>query len=396
MNIKLRINGVVRLVDNRISMEQVHKQLVPLSLQAKLDFPLPQVGAGYLQWSLPGNDWVSFAKADEEQKALVAVEYADRLRSMHALLGASPLKEAILTVPSEEFIYFREAAAGYEISLVAWGYKYPNLPPCKELNTWVRRVAKQAVSIGFSWADNLLPRCGFRLEGLKHETADDGLFRVDGLLPVGKKYAVKSRSGCSFTLTVEQGNEKYVFDLTRYVQVDITVTEDDRPLPDCVCDVRFKDELHSVKTDASGGASLRLPLACNQHGELLQAQPACRVSCRSEEQEQTPAEGDVCTFHFAFHSEPVSPVPPVPPPLPLVPPEPKFVVIKLLDYGGQPMPDMEFVLTTRKKGAVSLKTDAEGVCQIPQEWLTNREKFKITMEVTPEYQAAHDLHDRKK
>ena len=73
-----------------------------------------------------------------------------------------------------------------------------------------------------------------------------------------------------------------------------------------------------------------------------------------------------------------------------------MVRFTLLDYGGVPLPDLPFTLTLKKKGALSLKTDANGQCLIPKEWFVNKEKMRVNFTVTPEYQASHDLHDKRK
>lgn len=56
--------------------------------------------------------------------------------------------------------------------------------------------------------------------------------------------------------------------------------------------------------------------------------------------------------------------------------EPEYVFIRLLDYGKFPLPDLDFVLITKKKGEVSLKTDKEGYCKVPKEWFTHKEKYR--------------------
>ena len=72
-----------------------------------------------------------------------------------------------------------------------------------------------------------------------------------------------------------------------------------------------------------------------------------------------------------------------------------MVKIRLLDYGGCPLPDLPFVLFTKKKGELKLRTDADGCCEVQQDWLTNNEKMRVKFEVTPEYRQTHDIHDGK-
>ena len=308
MNVKLLINQVLPLIDRRISTAQVYKQLLPLAEQARLFFAEPQTGVDYLQWSLPGIDWTSFPEGDESQKAAVAQVYKDRRATMQAALEGSPLKDIVLTVPSEEFIYFRPVGTDWEIALTAWAFRYPDRPATGELDTHIHRSAMQQVDIGFEWDSQRLPDYHFLLQGQPRLTSTDGLFHVDGPLPVGKSYKIELLDGRVFTLTVEQGKQEYIFNLGA-----------PEPKPE-----------------------------------------------------------------------------PVPEPEPQPEPQPEYVRIRLLDYGGVPMPNLPFTLKLKKKGRVSFTTDEDGSCLIPKEWFTDKEKVRYDIEISSEYQKSHDLHDPKK
>lgn len=405
MNVKLCINEVVRLIDNRVPTELIYKQLAPLARQVRLELPMPQTGVDYLQWSLPGDDWMSFSQVSEEQKPVIAKLYQQRREQMVTACKASPLIEAALTIPSESFLYFRKNGMDYDISLVAWGYKYPYQVPCMELDTWIKKEISQKVCIGFKWDDQLLENYQFYLDNFDRRTSVDGWFYVDKPLPVGNEHAVKTTSGVLFTLKVEQGKEEYIFDLTQYAFVDVAVQKDRVALKNCSCEVLFNGRRYQLVTDEAGTASLKLPLVCTPLGKLLQPQSVCQVMCQSERQEQAPySDGDRLAFHFSFLSEKPKEPEPFKPfeekpetimPSPKELSEPQFVEIKLLDYGGYPLPNLDFTLVTKKKGGVQLKTDANGICNILQEWFTGKEKFQIKFDISPEYQKTHDLHDVK-
>ena len=91
MNIKLRLGEVRLLIDKRIPLEQICVQLQPLAKQTNLIFAEIQPGSGYLQWSLPGSDWIAFSKADNVQKASVARDYKARKNQLQSLLKGSSL-----------------------------------------------------------------------------------------------------------------------------------------------------------------------------------------------------------------------------------------------------------------------------------------------------------------
>lgn len=406
MNVKLYLNEIVRLIDNRVSVEAVYNQLAPLAEQARLGLPMPQAGAGYLQWSLPGNDWKPFSQASEAEKSVIARLYQQRKEQLTAAYKASPMMDAALTTPSADFIYFRKNGTDYDISLVAWGYRYPNQVPCKELDTWIKKEILQKVRIGFEWDGQLLANFPFYLDHFDRTTSADGWFDTKQPLPVGNEYTLNTTSGTAFILKVEQGKEDYVFDLTQYAFVDITVQKDSVALKDCTCEVLFNGNHYQLVTDEAGTASQRISLVCTPLGELVQPQSACQVTCQSEQKEQIPCnDGDRLVFNFFFQTEkpedPDKPKPADPEKPEEENPEeeqdttPQFVELKLLDYGGYPLAYLDFILVTKKKGEVSLKTDADGICNVPQEWFTGKEKFKIKFSVSPEYQQTHDLHDVK-
>lgn len=410
MNVKLYLNEIVRLIDNRVPVKAVYNQLAPLAEQVKLRLPMPQAGAGYLQWSLPGNNWKPFSQAPEEEKTVIAKLYQQRKEQLKAAYKASPMMDAVLTTPSEDFIYFRKSGTDYDISLVAWGYRYPNQLPCKELNTWIKKEILQNVRIGFEWDGQLLENYLFYLDHFERKTSTDGWFDTKQPLPIGNEYVLKTSSGTVFILKVEQGKGDYIFDLTQYAFVDITVQKDNVALKGCVCNLLFNDRHYQFVTDETGSVSQKIPLVCTLLGELAQPQPTCQVTCQSERKEQVPCrDGDRLAFKFFVQTEKKIPGKPRPDSSVKIDPEmpkkeksgkeqdvtPQFIELKLLDYGGYPLAELDFILVTKKKGEVTLKTDDNGICRVPQEWFTRKEKFKIRFSISSEYQQIHDLHDVK-
>ncbi|MDT3365896.1 MAG: hypothetical protein LIQ26_01250, partial [Bacteroidota bacterium] len=75
---KFQLNHVLPVFDRPLPLEAVGKQLQPLAMPDGLYFADPVTGAGYLQWTLPGDDWQSFADADERSKSDIAQLYQER------------------------------------------------------------------------------------------------------------------------------------------------------------------------------------------------------------------------------------------------------------------------------------------------------------------------------
>ena len=479
MNIKFQVGEICPLIDKQIPVNKLVGILQPLAKQANLIFVEQQVGAGYLQWSLSGSDWVAFTKGTEQQKSDVAEVYKMRRIQMQNAMQGSPLKDVVFSVPSEDFIFFRPNGENWEIALVAWGYKYPDKPVCKELDTWITKTEKQIVNIAFSWAGQTLPEFNFIFSGNKRTTSSDGFFHVDQPLSVGNLYSVETLVGHRFTLFVEKGKADYIFDLTQHFQAEVVALQDNVPLPNCFCELSFNGNVERLVTDASGRANIKLPLLSDLLGQLSDPQPPCIATCNKETQQKVPfKDGDVLSFVFSFATE----TPPVPEDkevqvkvevfrgdkpvegqaseilfagnlhivnadskgeaffklvlkadeqgqvstpqsvceviceqmrqtktivsdtdhlvfrfnLPEEPTkEPEYVYVQLKDYSGEPLVDMPFNLTTKEKGCVKLQTDGEGMCQIPKDWFTPKEKMKIDFVVSSEYQQTHDIHYNK-
>ncbi len=403
MNIKLPISSVLRVIDNTVNIGQLAKLLSVHENKFKIHFPNPQAGAGYLQWHLEGNDWKSFADATDNEKSLIAQQYTDCRQITLDFFKDSNLKNTLFVVPEEKYIYYKNNGTGYDIALTAWGYRFPNTPACTDLSTHIQKDAFQKVVVGFEWDGRLIENAPFKLDGFQRITSDNGLFYVDGVLPVGKEYKVENDFAFCEMLKVVAGRQNYIYDLTRYFTVVVEMTKDGAPLVNQKCECEFDGKKHSLQTDDNGRCELRLPLSCPTGLVPAQPQPTCIVSCDKEVMEKIPTgENDVLAYSFSFETpkEPeVVPEPPViqePEPPVEEKPEPEYVEISLLDYGGYPLVDLDFILHTKNKGDLKLKTDEKGKCKIPKENFTHKEKFVVKFEISPEYQEKHDLHDKKK
>ena len=413
MNIKLRINEVINLLP-QIATEQLHKTLSPIVQSVGVVLPPVKIGHGYYLWTLDGDNWVSFTKLETQQKALVAELYQEKIKSFNTFLEGSPLKDIVITIPSEDFIFTRPNGSSYDIALTGWGYKYPHKAPIISLDTWVKHIDKEAVRIGFKWDDDLLPHFPFTLVGENRKTQENGWFQCDGKLPVGNTYKISTLNETCFNLVVEKNKQDYVYDLTKRGTISIKVLHDCNPVENAACDITFKSKTTNIVTDATGAANQEIILEPGADGGVAMPQPLCTVSYNDKTLEKTVNPNGITDFVFESFSEPVvTPEPPVEPeplviperpiePDPLVDPEPptdpvrETVRITLLDYEGYPLVDMPFTIKTKKKGKVQLTTDNQGRCEIPKEWLTPKEKINVDFDVTPEYQTTHDIHQTKK
>jgi hypothetical protein len=409
MNVKVNITALHRLLSNHISMAQVYSQLAPLTAKYGIQLAELKTGTNYLQWTLPDNGWTKFSELDEASKASAATEYEVRI---HKILTETKLPDNVLTIPSDaEFVYFKSNGMAWDIALVAWGYRYTDKPNGKELETWKSKLKLQEVSIGFQWDGNLIPNLPFTLAGQPRVTDEAGWFHVDGKLPVGKQFELMLHEDKGYALLVTEGKARYVYDITQYFHAVVCAEKDEAPLVNSNITLQFGEWTKSVTTDEKGHARIQIPLKYDANGQILPLQPACAVQCQDEKQIKEPTCADEeLQFYFSFQTKvpepdvdvfhvPEEPEPPVTPPVtPPVKPteEPEVVTITILDYEGYPVIDMPVVLKTKKKGEIHVKTDDNGVCSIPKDWLLPKEKITVKFVVTPEYQETHDIHYIKK
>lgn len=400
MNISFKLMELRPLLGNIPPYAQIYQQLSPLAERAGLLTPPREEGAGYLQWSLPGDDWTSLADAEPGQKAEVGAVYNERYAALAETLKTVAVRDALLSVPSEREILFRPNGSSWDIAMVAWGYKYPNVPPMGKITGVIApRKDRQQVNIGFVWDEQMLPNFDFLLDNLKRHTGDDGFFRFDAPVEVGSTYDIVYNGDALWQLSVEKGREDYVHDLTQHIQIVVSVTVDGQPVSGESCFVGFNGKQQTVTTDENGKASVCLSLLGDSQGQPLTEQPPCQVTCRDAVQTQTPSLGnDTLTFEFDFTTKKPYVAPEVEEKkeeqteTPLV----EMVHLRLLDYGGYPMPDLEFTLHTKKKGDVVVKTDGDGHYAVPKDWLEPNEKVKLRLSISDAYQKEHDLHDTKK
>ena len=143
MNIKLNISGIAPLFPQHVPIAQVYSQLRNKAKSANLLLAEPQTGVGYLQWTLPGDGWTAYTKGDEAEREAVAEAYNQRKATLQAAMD-DRTAAALFTLPSNDYIFFRAAADGYDIGIAAWGYRFPNQSPGGELGSTLQKQKLQS------------------------------------------------------------------------------------------------------------------------------------------------------------------------------------------------------------------------------------------------------------
>lgn len=83
------------------------------------------MGCGRLIWLLPGDGWMVLSASDISVAQEVRRELAFRKENICAMFGNAPMIQIILSVPNDDYIYYKYDDAGHlVIKLVAWGYRF--------------------------------------------------------------------------------------------------------------------------------------------------------------------------------------------------------------------------------------------------------------------------------
>ena len=293
MNIKIESAGVLCLLDkNYDSIYKTLKDKYGDGPEQLFTERLP--GHQYLQWQLPGGDWRSLAdEKDIIVKEEVKRKLAERQRMVKGQFVNKELANKILTVPDDEYVFFRiDDKGSMHIRLTAWGYKYPAKINNSGLSGLRDNSEKQMMTVTFSHDGKFLPEKTFKLNNMERKTDGTGRYTL-GELPVGYQFDI-AVDGKKEHVTVQKGADNINIDLTRYATIHIEATLDGTPYIGAEATVAYNKSLR-LTTDGNGKASARLPI------DLTGA--PCMVRMGKESQQRVLTEGDDNLFAFAFESE---------------------------------------------------------------------------------------------
>ncbi|MCR4560854.1 MAG: hypothetical protein K5685_12320 [Bacteroidales bacterium] len=164
------------------------------------------------------------------------------------------------------------------------------------------------------------------------------------------------------------------------VNAEILLLKDGNPISGAKCLVTFNGESKNTISGEDGKAVASFSIKLDD--SITMPKLTVKYGDKNDMQTPSPSE-DEEILYFKFEEKTPEP-------------EPEFVSFHVLDYGGYPMPDLDIVLTTKVKGEIPLKTDSDGLCQVPKEWFEDNEKINIKFTVSDEYQKTHDIHSGKK
>lgn len=260
-----------------------------------------RVGAGFFQWSFPGEDWTRLSDADSVEAADVNERLKEIKKEVGAALSSIPKinVENIFTTPGKEFVFYRYDDGNLLVMLTAWDFKFPvNRLSGPVVVGGAKAPVMQDVVLVFTEAG--LPAAGKQVaiktfSGRNKKVISDESGRFDmGKLRVGKDYSITvPDAGKTVTITPEKDKTEYLIDLTQPVTVEILTRIGGNACQGLEARVEIDGSEQTVVTDAFGKASLTTAFK----PDLM-----CRV-CVKEQEQSSMLSYPVTVFSFDFEQE---------------------------------------------------------------------------------------------
>ena len=329
----------------------------------------------------------SYVEASASDKEEIATWLEECKEVVCATLStAIPYVHSLFSIPSQEQIFwYRNDEGNIRVTLAQWGFENKSNGPKIDVITMLllapRTLTQQDVTIHIDYSDgSIASNIPFILHLFNNtkniETDGEGNFHL-GKLFLNKTFVIENIDATNhydFTI-VKDGNYSAVFDwFTRYT----IIVEDQKG--ERIPDFEMMVDGVAVKTNEEGRFEAELKLLPNTivNVEANETRSSFIVQKESENN----------VFKITIKREEpqpsvVSPNPPVTPisPAPLVP---EYIKVTLLDYDGQPLPNLPFVINKKKK-RISAQTDENGVAQIDKAQFIQNNKYHIRFMITSSY-----------
>lgn len=291
MNVTIK-TALVQLLIDQPTAQKLNKSLNEKIGEGNFIVPEREMGAGYYQWKIPGTDWTSFDKLNEEDKSDVAEIFNKKKKQIVSSHQNTKLLESVFVIPDNKYIYAKRGDDGrWNIAVTAWGMKFPAKPSGGVITKYISTISKQNVKIAFLWEKRKLYNYKFIFNGWNRTTSDDGFLYLDNSLKVGTECYVISDNKKRFDFIIEEGKEEYVFDLTTYFKAEVIVSMDDSPLDGAECSLEFGNKYFDLVTDAQGRAEMEIPFQLDKNGSIS-AQPECIITYKGTTKSLVPSEQD--------------------------------------------------------------------------------------------------------
>ena len=308
-----------------------------------------------------------------------------------SLADTMPFVNNLFRIPSQDqILWYRSSDGCVKVLLTQWGFENKasgsKVDVIDMLLSATRKQVQEDINIHIDYSDGAKAEdCPFVLHLFNNTkelvTDSEGNYHL-GKLFINKTFTVESINGANhrdFTV-VKDGQYNVVFDYYAKYTLIVENQKGER-LPD----YKLMVDGSMVKTDKEG----------QYEGELkLLPDKKLQVDANTKKYEftlQRVPEENVFSILIEKDEPVIPPTPPeAPKPIPPTPPVPEYIKVTLLDYDGQPLPNLPFVIKTKKGDPINAETDVKGVAEIDKSMLSEKNKYKIEFKITPAYRKELD------
>lgn len=260
MNVKIKSSGVSCLIGD--DYDRVYTTLKKQLGQGPENlFTERTPGHEYLQWELPGDDWIALSASDPLMSQEVKKELLHRQQNISEKFGNNQvMAQKVLSVPDDNYVYYKHDDTGrLIIRLTVWGYRYPERVGGGDATTDLKQKEKtEHISISLIYDGKLLSGKSLRLNGFLRTTDINGRLDV-GDLPIGYQFDIEVDKQQQHVI-VTQGQGEIKIDLTKYTTVEVQVSLDDTPYSGAQVILSYAERNMQLACDSNGHATAKLPL----------------------------------------------------------------------------------------------------------------------------------------
>ena len=279
MVVKINANEIYKITQSCScnEMEEIFGVL-PQELQV---FAKYKVGAGFYQWTLPGEGWIRLSDTDELDAIDVRNCLREKKESVRSILSSTSKinVDNIFTTPGDDYVFFKTDGSELNVVLAAWDYKFPVKPQAGGVVLGGPKLAaKQKVVLSFTETGGAASnyRFGYKTYTGRTKMAitdENGKFELGELL-VGKSYSIlPGNSTAPVVIVPEKGKQEYTIDITRAYTVNVSITKDGMLMDNCPVVLNYAGAIYNCNT-SGGKASVELPYS---------AGAACLISVEGEQ-----------------------------------------------------------------------------------------------------------------
>lgn len=330
-----------------------------------------------------------FSAASEDDKKEIASWLKACKEQVCEILGEKmPWAHKLFVIPTpDEIFWYRNGVGELQVTLAQWGFESKlaghKVDIIGSLISQPYVKSQHEVVIHIDYSDGgVAANVPFVLNALSNtqevKTNDDGDYRL-GRLFEGKTFSVESTDGSNHTeFTVEAGASYNVtFDWNTKFRLVVENQKGERK-----AGYELSVDGTRVVTDGEG---------CYEQEVVLRPGMAIEVAAGGmSERFELQRDADGNEFRIVINEQ-EPPTPPTPP-TPSTPPTPvkEYIMVKLLDYDGSPLPHLPFVIRPKKGPVIEGTTDENGEAQLDKSLFEPKKKYRIETHVTAQYREEHN------